>query len=288
MRIAFVWLATLFLMTGLLIVGCSDDDECPACPESSSASGFVTGSIYLDPGAYLDYLWVYGQGAVPPNIDSVKVGDSLIEQDDIDYDYEEDYHDSFWEIYFYEDGDNYMYEHGDMATVTIWGEGQSSTAQVIVLDDDMAEALVTSPEYDADTISSGESVDVYWNSVEYAQYYAIFVEVRDVVNDNTTWYYKFDYAIDTTYTVTPDMLTDSVYYFYVNVTPFTGPDPRTGQSNWSGDWLDGTLYSFGESDWVRIYGWRLPPLKAGRENGPEERPRLTPPEIIDQVYRKAR
>jgi len=284
MRKTTLLLACLALLFPIIMSGCSDDD-CATC--YGTGMGFATGSIYLDPEAYLDYMYIYGYGAVPPNIDSAAIGDSTIGVDDIYYNYEEDYHDAYWEIYFSEDGDNYMYEHGDTAVMTVWGEGKSSTCRVVILDADSAEATITSPEYNADTVANDESVTTYWNTVPEADYYAIMLEFRNLVNGSSDWYYEFYYTLDTEFTVTPDHYPDSLYYFYVNVTPFTGPDPRTGKTNWTGDLLGGKLYSFGWDDYTRIYGWNYPIITGADKMVPgDDRPEWKPTDIVNAVYDK--
>ena len=282
---------TYFLIASLAVMAlccsCGDDDECPTCPGITKPLGFTNGSLFLDPEAYMYDMRIYGYGAVPPNVDSVIIGDSSVHVDDIDYDYEYEYEDAFWEIYFDEDGSEatYMYDHGDTAVVKVYGEGRSSTCHLVILDADSAEAEIISPDYDDDTVSNTESVTVHWNSVELVDYYAILLEFRDSPNGQSDWYYMFDYTLDTFYTVTPDMYPDSLRYFYVNVTPFTGPDPRTGNTNWTGNLLAGRLYSFGWDDYTRIQGWNQPVIiRTTGKIAVEERKQWTPEEIVQGVY----
>ena len=109
-------------LVALCAFGCSDDDDddngTNTGPAAVTPMGFVSGSIYLEPQAYIDEMMILGYGAVPPNIDSMTIGDSLLLGDDFfDYDYDEDYHENWWEVSFDEDGSAYMFEHGDMVTL---------------------------------------------------------------------------------------------------------------------------------------------------------------------------
>jgi hypothetical protein len=288
MKKYYKYLFVACIVVGIMFCACGDDDdECPACPQQlTNPPGFTNGTFYLNPEAYMEYFYIYGFGAVPPNIDSVKIGDSLVNVDDIFYSYNADYADGYWEIYFDEDGNasTYMYDHGDTAVVVVYGEGLSSTCRLIILNALTAEANITSPAYDADTITAADSDTIYWNEVEHADYYAILLEFRDYANGSIDWYYRFDYSLDTSFIVTPEMYPDSLNYFYVDVTPFTGPDPRTGQTNWTGNLLGGKLYSLGWDDYVRIYGWNIPPAPAGKLSVEENRKEWTPAEIVKSVY----
>ena len=279
-----VLLFTVLLALVIVVAGCDDDDDSTG-PALGTPAGFVNGTIYLDPETYVDDIRVIGYGAVPPNLDSVKVGDSVLIGDDyLDYDYETEYHENWWEIYFSEDGDTstYMYDHGDMAQIWFYGDGQTATARFKILDEDSAGTDVTMPDYDDDTVAVNDSVTVYWNESNGADYYAVWLEFRDYVNGTSTWFYKYDATTDTSYMVTPDMYTDSMYYMYLNVVPFTGPDPRTGEPNVTGGYLTGKIYSYGDYDYTRIQGWNRPPTKAAAYE--EGRLEIDPKQIVEKVY----
>jgi len=81
------------------------------------------------------------------------------------------------------------------------------------------------------------------------------------------------------------MMTDSMYYMYVNVLPICGPDPVTGASNWTGNYITGRLYSYADYDYTRIYGWNIPvpAMKIPVEGIAKERPRKTHDEIINSL-----
>lgn len=266
----------------IFVVGCSDDD-CPTCNETITPQGLVHGSVYLDPEAYIDYMMVIGYNAIPPNIDSAKLGDSLMYGDDFfDYNYDEEYHENWWEISFDEDGNssNYMWEHGDTATMTFYGEGMTSTAKFVILDADSAEVTIISPEYLEDTVDAPTNVTITWGKSPDAEYYSIWVEW--IVGNDWNDIYHYTYTADTTFTVTADMYPDSVRYFYVDVTPFTGPDPTKDVGNVTGNFLTGKVYSFGWYDYTRIMGWYIPtPTKSSLETVRKVR---TEQEMVEKIY----
>jgi hypothetical protein len=290
------WLMVLvsLVLLSFIVVGCGDDEtkDCPTCPTSQdevTPKGFVVGSIYLAPETYIYDMWIFGYGAIPPNIDSMKVGDSLLYGEDyFDYSYIREYHDNFWTVDFDEDGTGYMYQHGDMATMMFYGNGMSSSCTVKILNADSAEVSISSPAYDDDTLTSTDSVTVTWDKSYDADYYSVFVEF--CCGQNYDYIYKYYYTLDTTFMVTPDMAPDSLRYLYVNITPFTGPDPRTGESNITGDYLTGKVFSFGWYDYTRVRGVYPPPVpgKAVAGSGIEEPPhaRMSPAQVIENLYKQ--
>lgn len=278
-------LAGIFIAALFISIGCSDDDDdCPACPDQIVYKGWADGIIYLDPETYMSEMQIHRFAGIMPNIDSVQVGDSMIAPDDIGYDYYYDYGDNYWEIYFDEDGDTstYMYESGDIAIFTVWGDGRSSSCNLKLLDYDEDEIDSILPNYGADTLAIGDSVTCHWTGLENADYYNVQIEVIDYVDGNSTWYYRYYNTTDTFFTVTPEMLTDSVSHIWVTAIPVTGPDPVTGTSNWTGNYITGRLYSYADYKYTRIYGWNIPvpALKVSIDAFDEQRPRKTQKEIV--------
>jgi hypothetical protein len=229
-------------------------------------------------------MHIYRFAGIMPNIDSVQVGDSMVNPSDISYDYYYDYGDNYWDIYFDEDGDasTYMYESGDIATFTVWGDGMTATCNLKLLNyyDDEIDSIL--PGYNADTLAIGESVICQWTGSGNADYYNVLVEVVDYVDGSNIWYYRYYNTTDTFFTVTPEMMTDSVSHIWVTAIPVTGPDPVTGASNWTGNYITGRLYSYAGYDYTRIQGWNspAPALKVSVDAVDEQRPRKTREEII--------
>lgn len=281
-------LAGIFIAALFIGVGCSDDDEdCPACPDQIVFKGWADGVIYLEPETYMPEMQIHRFAGVMPNIDSVQVGDSMVNPEDIGYDYYNDYVDAYWDIYFDEDGTTltYMYESGDIATFTVWGDGRSSSCNLKLLDynDDEIDSIL--PNFDADTLAIGDSVTCHWTGSENADYYNVQVEVIDYVDGNSTWFYHYYNTTDTFFTVTPEMLTDSVSHIWVTAFPVTGPDPVTGASNWTGNYITGRLFSYAGYEWTRIYGWNIRSTASTKAIVTDklERPRKTHEEIMDAL-----
>jgi len=284
-------IACLALLILLAAIGCSNNDECASCPDLTTPLGHARGSLVLAPGAtIMPELQVFSNGAVAPNLDSVKVGDSLVDKNYWNVAGQISFADAHWVISFFETGNpsTYMYEHGDAATIRIWGEGRSSSCQVKILDPNLATANITIPVAMADTISPGGSDTVYWNKVEHVDYYAVMIAWFVTSGGDSRYVFAYYYATDTSFIVTGAMSPpDSVLNFNVHITPFNGPDPRTGQSNWSGALLDGVVYSYGYNAMTTIVV-RSPigsPEKALSE-WMIEQPERSPEEMVANVYKK--
>lgn len=270
-------------------IGCGDDD-CASCPETVTPLGTARGFLILAPNAVFpgSTFIISGHGEVMVNLDSMKVGDSLVDYADWEYHWPWEYANAGWIIHFNEDGDasTYMYDHGDPATITIWGQGRSSSCRLKVLNPSMAQLHITDPPAMMDTIAPGGSDTVFWNKVDYVDYYAIMVAWYV---PSISWYiFEYYYATDTSFIITGAMQPEEALdHFNVHVTPFNGPDPRTGRTNWDGTLLDGVVCSFGMQDATTI-AVRQPlaapkttapgPLRVPAESGPEN--------IISNVYKK--
>jgi hypothetical protein len=141
----------------------------------------------------------------------------------------------------------------------------------------------------ADTIAVGASDTIYWNRVDQADYYAITIPFLTSYQGSSLWRYRYEYAIDTFFVVTGAMHPDSTLLYDVGVTPFCGPDPRTGRSNWTGNFLAGTVYSIGGFTHTRIH-ISQPILGAGHalSSTTEDRPEVTPSEMVANLYKKYR
>ncbi len=284
----------ILIAVGLLalaaLIGCSDDD-CASCPEPVTPPlGTARAFFILAPSATFapPFFEVTGHGEVMPNLDSMKVGDSLIDKDGWMIQWPWEFAAAGWTIQFVESGDTstFMYHHGDMATITLWGEGRSSSCRLRVLFPESAQVHITEPLLYADTIAPGGSDTLFWNKVNYVDYYAIMIAWYLPSID----YYTFEYyyATDTSFVITEAIQPDEITtYFNVHVTPFNGPDPRTGATNWDGTLLDGAVCSFGRQDYTTIVFDQ--PLASTKPYGPEAMkalPEISAGEIIDNVYKK--
>lgn len=279
---------TLFL--GLLLVvmlaGCGKDD-CASCPTQTTPLAYAKGGVVVAPNTILEYFEVHGHGAVVPTLDSVRIGDSLVNRDSLIFSSHMLFADAYWEAYFSEDGDpsSFMYEAGDTAVIKVWGEGRSSTCRVKLLNPRDAPVHVTSPASLTDTVELGTSYTIYWNRVEHADYYAVGFAW---VDHSSNYSVDFLYTVDTSFIVTGDMVPDSVDYCQVAITPFNGPDPRTERSNWTGNLLDGIVYSPGVFETVTVdFSLPLgPPQPAVSSQFEGEPPAWNAHEIVGKMYEK--
>lgn len=276
------------LLIILVAVGC--DDDCPDCPDFVTPLGHTRGTLMLSPGAVMPDLQVYSNGAVAPNLDSVKVGDSLIGRQYWNLSSQSAYADAHWVIHFNETGDTttFMYEHGDDARISVWGEGRFSFCQLRILDPFLAAAQITDPTPNTDTIAPGGSDTIYWDKVEFADYYAIMIAWLVTSGGGSQYTFNYYYTTDTSFIITGAMQPpDSMLSFNVHVTPFNGPDPQTGQTNWTGTLLDGVVYSIGYDGMTTIIVRSpvTPPEKQLPEPGAEYREH-SPESIVACVYKK--
>ena len=130
------------LLVMLVVVGCKDD--CAICPEPEvTPLGHAQGSLILAPGATIPHLEIFGSGAIAPNLDSAKVGDSLIGWQFWSMMSNTPYADAHWRISYHETGDasTFMYDHGDLATIMVWGSGRSAACQLKILEPGTAAVL---------------------------------------------------------------------------------------------------------------------------------------------------
>lgn len=277
------------LLLVLVAVGCGENDECASCPEPVTPAGHARGALILAPNAFMPFLEVMSNGAVAPNLDSVKVGDSLVGRQYWTLSGPIDFCNVYWSLSFSETGDpsTFMYRHGDFATINVWGEKGSASCRLKILNPAIAAAQITDPAPVADTITPDGSDTVFWNSVEHVDYYAVMIAwyVTPGLDRHIFDYY---YAADTSFIIDGAMFPPySVREFNIHITPFTGPDPQSGRTNWSGPLLDGVVYSFGNQSTTTIIvrpligsAQKVPPKPAPeyREQRPED--------MVANVYKR--
>jgi len=273
------------VLLGLVLAfaaGCSDDDKVTGSVQTTPL-GYTKGQIGATPMTSMN-LEIYGNGAVTPNLDSMKIGDSLVNQLEWTMNADHWFVDSYWRIPFIEDGDTStnQYDPGDTAVISVWGEGRFSSCRVKLLDPDLSRIMFVSPASLADTITSDDSDTLYWSKVEQADYYAITVGCRHY---SSVWLFGYYYSTDNSFLLTADMIPESVTQCDIAITPFNGPDPRTDRTNWTGNLLDGVVFSPGAFSYTSIVISTplLVPKGAALQNSPE-RPSWNPDEMVAKVY----
>ncbi len=283
----------LGLLLALAFAGCSNDN-CVDCPGTTAPLGYAYGSLVLVPEAFTHQFEIHGHGAMAPDLDSIKLGDSLIGPSHWAVGSADgSYAGGYYAVFIQEMGDTstFMYHHGDTATLTVWGEGRSSTCRLKLLDLDSSRAVITDPPPLGDTIMPGQSVTFSWSPASGADFYAIIID-WGLPFGPSHYYYdsRFYYTTDTFFTVPGSWQPDSLLHFGFHVTPFTGPDPRTGQSNWTGSLLDGVLYSFGITDARMIYLDTVAqsPSRSISPQAAAEETAMTPEQMVARVYEQYR
>lgn len=269
----------LFMLT---LAGCSDDD-CASCPNTVVPLAYARGVVLANDNGLWQSISISGNGVARLSVDSARVGDSLCPLQDwaMPSDASRDF-----SINFYEDANSStrMYDPGDTALVTVWGEGRSSSCRLKLLYAQATLQLITPTAMFSDTIVQGGSDTVCWHRVEYADYYAVSVWWELISGAGR---YSSYYTTDTSFIVTGDMMPDSALKCYIDLTPFNGPDPRTGNGNWTGTLLEGVVTSSGR---ISETGFHIAPaLPSPRGVSPQTaagRPILSADEIVARVYEK--
>ena len=109
MRKILIILTGLLILTFIMVISC-DDDDCAPCPIYTTPLAWTNGYVYLDHYMYF-YTDIMSHGGADPNIDSVKVDDSLCS---LESSYYYTYGDPYYYASFDEDSDgNPDYASGD-------------------------------------------------------------------------------------------------------------------------------------------------------------------------------
>lgn len=246
-----------FVIVALLIAAGCGDDDCPNCPAEVDTVYLPEERMVWADGyiALWPYTWVgidcFGNGGAIPRIDSFAVGDSVST---------ESWHTWWWhesDPYIYldwseDETEPFMYESGDLATVTIWGNNMSGSAAVVILDydDDATDMVVPSG---SDTIvPPGNEMEFSWLRVANAEWYGI--ELLCQLDTGFVPFEKsyYSYTFDTVFTVPSTMDNMTVLQADIWVLPTTGPDPESGLGNWEGDYVTGKLYSVSQTAYSRV------------------------------------
>ncbi len=285
MRKSWLVLLSMMIVAALFIVGCGDDDECPTPTTPTTPpvpATFTNGEMYIYDGTGLYfYNYVYVHGGASVNIDSIIV-DTVSTV--VNPSYYWNYADPYWYSDYYENEDPSAYASGDDVTVSMYGSGLSSSCNVSLLHYEDDATTVISPEYNAN-VDTGSTVEVVWDKVDNAEYYAIYTELTWDSAGTTITSYDYTSTEDTTYTVPVHFTDTTVDYFYCYVMPTCGPDPNSYTGNWAGNLTTGVLYSRADYDYTLV--WVTPSGGSARKMSGQETlavPQITSWEIIKGVY----
>jgi len=237
------------MLTFIMVISC-DDDDCAPCPTYTTPLAWTNGYANLDSYMYF-YTDIMSHGGADPNIDSVKVDDSLC---NLESSYYYTYGDPYYYASFDEDSDgNPEYVSGDTAVFTMYGDNRSSTCRLVLLDyyDDEADMII--PDDGDTTLTYGESFTCVWTKVDNAEWYGLELNYQVDSSGSNKYINIYTYTTDTTYTIGDTLYGYPVERVYFYALPTTGPNPATNESNWVGDLCSGKLYSYSYFAWVRVY-----------------------------------
>lgn len=233
---------SLILVLLFAFVGCSDDDECASCP-GMTQKAVAIGDLELDDGLYF-WANIIGVDGKVPDVDSVRVAGELAETytgfneggPGVYVQYEE-----------YEGGPMKpasTYANGDLVLVEIFTPSGVSTCSEKVLDYDLSRPVPIdwSYNYPYDTVDIGTELTVSWNTVEYADWYAVEAEYdydSSGIQNETRSYFN---TTGTTVTI-PAASVGFNGRYYMRIRPITGPLPDDAQGNITGGVVRGVIGS---------------------------------------------
>lgn len=238
----YLLLGCLALAVLVMAIGCSDDDECPNCPEVTQQM-VAYGYMQLYDGSLSMYCSVVGLDGLLPDVDSVKVGTELAEM--------EPYFGmggGVYEVYYSEDGDmmsKTAWSGGDVVPVTIYTPSGTAQASPVVLEyrEDFPHVIGWDTAYPyTDTLALNEAFTLDWHPVELADYYMVTLDYSKDSAGVHVYTYETFVVEDTTYTHAAG-LTPYNGYIYVDVYAITGPNYMTSTGNITGAVADGLIAS---------------------------------------------
>ena len=235
---------TAFLFAALalcfIISGCGDDDCNPVSNDTKPAL-LVRGYATVGPSLW-NYFRVYGLNSVLPEVDSIKVGDSLCEIKSINSEY---YTFSYLEAQYSNPGDSDRFSAGDSVAVDIFFPSGSARGKIELLDagEDMVENLTGQlPE----SIPVDGSFDITWSDSPEADWYIVTI-LLSPSNPVYNSQYRYYYTTDTTYTIDGHPTSFDSTYLSVYVAPIAGPLPDENRDCFDGNLVLGSLFSVAAS-----------------------------------------
>lgn len=268
------------MLTFIMVISC-DDDDCAPCPIYTTPLAWTDGYVYMEPYVYF-YADIMAYGGADPDIDSVKIDDSLCYLESL-------YYQTFGDPYYYASFNEYPdgdpdYASGDTAIITMYGDNRSSTCRLPLLNGDDDDADIIIPDDHDTTVAYGESFTCVWTKIDNAEWYGIELNYRVDSSGSNKYINIYTYTTDTTYTIADELDGYQVERVYFYALPTTGPDPVTNESNWSGDLCGGKLYSISNYAWCDVYF--APVLGVSGHSGEleqKEKPVKSAKEIIQKI-----
>ncbi len=247
MKKGLVLIILIALMVGVLLSGCSKDEEAKVistvCPKL-----LATAMVKIRP--YLDFDIDLQPLSYPvTRVDSVIFTDRKCEGE---RSYWWVYGDELYDWFGYSDkSDSLRYHAGDTVEMKIYVNGSVVTTRLRTVGYYQDTVLYIVPQPN-DTVSFGQNIAIVWNKVARAEWYGI--KLYYYYDSSGTWNSRRTYIAtkDTAYTI-PGLSTAFDGYYRIYIVSAVGPYPATDAFNISGGGITGAFFSRSKTAYVRVY-----------------------------------
>lgn len=237
MRKALIILGALLIVWSLTIIGCGDDDDCPACPDTKQKA-VMFGQAQIYEGMLEFYGYVFGIDGLIPDVDSVKV-------DGHKADLEEGFGEGMGMAWIEYAGPAGTLDSGDDIVINIYTPTGSSSCTITLLEDGVDDPVAIGWEmsWPYDTVALGEAIEITWNRIPNADWY-LFDYDYSYYNGSINVYQSNEpvYLTDTTFTI-PGSATGFNGYYYIDIIAATGTGPDATAGNITGVVVKGVINS---------------------------------------------
>ncbi|MBU0985521.1 MAG: hypothetical protein KKA42_16730 [candidate division Zixibacteria bacterium] len=239
-----LYLGSVLLLATLLITACSDDEDCPTCPDGSQ-TGIITGYLSFEDGGIHGYAMIVGMDGRLPAVDSVVVDG---EKADLQASYS-----SGMPIFNVDIGEGGMIMGSaakpatvDSIPFRVYTPGGVSTAYCAVMEypEDRPVVIVPDTASPYDTVAINDPINVIWHYSDAPEWFLV------------TYSYSYDSAGTTVYGPYTShwTLSDTTFSisgantgfngrYYMNVVGATGPNPDDAVGSFTGGTIRGVVAS---------------------------------------------
>ncbi|MCD6249252.1 MAG: hypothetical protein J7J98_02815 [candidate division Zixibacteria bacterium] len=238
-----ILVAMTFCLALILVVGCSDDDECPTCPAFVQKL-IVYGQTTVDGSDLYLYTYVFDVDGDVPEVDSVKIDGNLCQTQTA--------YEAVPIFVAGHEGPAGSLASGDNVSITIYAPTGSGTATVKLLDDDNDAPVGFNHPTDSpyDTVAIGDSIVVSWSPVANADWYGVYRSYSYDSSGTHAYWSEQTWQTTTSITVPASSVSYNGYYYF-SVMPSTGPRPDQA-GNVSGSVVKGTINSMSDES-LNVY-----------------------------------
>ena len=276
-------ISSLVAVLMLLAAGCSDDDECPTCPQFVQKA-LMMAEIETYDGEIQMWGSIFGLNGRLPDIDSVK-----LEGMDVEMHAAMDAGASYYYLQYNAGGEFSKpsdWASGDTVLVEVFTPDGKCESRCTLLDseEDEPEIIGWSSNYPYDTVEVNTSITIDWHPIDGADYYYLSVNYE---YDSAGTYEHTSHWVeihDTTYTIPASDL-DYNGRLYMDLGPVSGPSMTSSAGNITGGFVKGWVVST-TYDYFTIYVGTGDPYPAGAEVNEEQRPHQTILEAAHGVIKR--